>query len=124
MKVGDYVRTEDWGIIKIKNYYYDGAFICIIDENENEYTFNKGMIDENKSSPNIIDLIEVGDYVNGYKVVGIEKEEEHEDSILILDMSEEMHSYKETSISQDYKIKSILTKEQFKKMEYRLGEDK
>lgn len=58
MKIGDYVRTKDGYISKIKelgiNIYTDVG--CLSED----YAI--------KSSPNIIDLIEVGDYVNGYIV--------------------------------------------------------
>ena len=71
MKVGDYVRIKDAGIDKItsiiddevrfqeKPIFSDGECIGY------KWCFKKDII---KSSPNIIDLIEVGDYVNGYKV--------------------------------------------------------
>lgn len=62
-----------------------------------------------KASHNIIDLIEVGDYVNGYKVRGTSV------STLLLD------NFNMIKI-EDYEIKSIVTKEQFSSMEYRLGD--
>ena len=58
-----------------------------------------------KASHNIIDLIEVGDYVNGYKVRGTSV------STLLLD------NFNMIKI-EDYEIKSIVTKEQFESISY------
>ena len=62
------------------------------------------------SSPNIIDLIEVGDYVNGEKVCAIG---ENSGDVYIRDL-------KEFILAKD--IKSIVTHEQFSQMEYRIEE--
>lgn len=64
-----------------------------------------------KTSHNIIDLIEVGDYVNGWKVLY------WTDGTKIID-----DGY--ASDLNKIKIKSIVTKEMFSSMEYRLGDDK
>ncbi|HHX66624.1 MAG TPA: hypothetical protein GX708_01025 [Gallicola sp.] len=61
-----------------------------------------------KASNNIIDLIEVGDYVNGYKVSKI-KNEIKGFGVIIFDDDTSIH---------EYNIKSIVTKEQFKSNEY------
>lgn len=82
-----------------------------------------------KASYNIIDLIEVGDYVNGEKVIRIyEKGECYDGSnygLITKTIETENDNYE--TIPHDhlyvgYSIKSIVTKEQFKSMEYRLGE--
>ena len=71
MKVGDYVRTKTGIIGKIK----------LIDnqtELEDLYLIKRKWYykeDIIKSSPNIIDLIEVGDYVNGYQITSIQETE-------------------------------------------------
>ena len=74
-----------------------------------------------KASHNIIDLIEVGDYVNGSKVIEIEKDYKFMDNeirdILWLDNKRNNAVWKET-------IKSIVTKEQFSSMAYKLGDNK
>ena len=65
-----------------------------------------------KASYNIVDLIQIGDYVNGYKVL----------------YQDDNYSYFDTNtcdwiyIKQDEQIKSIVTKEQFEQMEYKVGE--
>ena len=60
MNVGDYVRTHDGRIDKIVDIKNDYIYI----ENS-DYGYRETYL---TSSPNIIDLIEVGDYVNGYRV--------------------------------------------------------
>lgn len=62
-----------------------------------------------KTSYDILDLIEVGDYVNGCKVTSIE-----ENGLLGFDN----HDW----YLRSEEIKSIVTKEQFSQMEYRIGE--
>ena len=72
-----------------------------------------------KASHNIIDLIEVGDYVNGEKVDYIDDCDGA--------MREYYYDYEDASIDVGHyfeEIKSIVTKEQFSSIEYRLGDDK
>lgn len=106
MKVGDYVRTDDYGIRKISGFISDleNDYIECNDENNRIIINKKSII---KSSPNIIDLIEVGDYVNGCPV--LHKEENEVVCGLLL-------RYKEKD------IKSIVTKQEFESMEYKVGE--
>ena len=108
MEVNDYVRTE-WGdiekIIKIDN----ENIIVNIEEDEEGRTYCK-MCYKNeikKSSPNIIDILEIGDYVNGGQVREIEK-----DYIRISGGGYIWQFLKKED------IKSIATKEQFKNVEY------
>ena len=79
IKVGEYVRTTNKGIRQI----------AMIDNHKtvNKYLYYIGEDFEGKSyayiktteilkhSFNLIDLIEVGDYVNGYKVINVINEE-------------------------------------------------
>ena len=99
MKVGDYVRTHDGRIDKIVDIKNDFIYI----ENS-DYGYRENYL---KSSPNIIDLIEVGDYVNGYEVTS-------KDQFLGFGN----HDWYMTNDE----IKSIVTKEQFASMEYKVGE--
>ena len=62
IEVGEYIRTSAGKIYKItnNNYYMPQYVIC-----------EKGIVDKENivnHSKNITDLIEVGDYVNGYKI--------------------------------------------------------
>ena len=108
MKTGDYVRTE-YGIAKLQEI----TKRCIITDVllDNSYSFSKDYFKILKSSPNIIDLIEVGDYVNGLKVEGVNNEIKGFGTIIFS---------KDSSIMEDY-IYSIVTKEQFERMEYKVG---
>lgn len=119
MNVGDYVRTKDGIIAKITDIIEDLSIDCDRDVYdlgnmammEIPWNFKDEYII--KSSPQIIDLIEVGDYVNGHKVFKKEKYElrvedrENTWGIAILDETD---------------IKSIVTHEQMEAMQYRVEE--
>ena len=120
MKVGDYVRTK-WGCIA----KFEGI-------NEGVYEFDNIIMDESsavreellvdiveKSSPNIIDLIEVGDVLH-YEFYGIDDismvDKENNKLGIGWDEDGDWISLK------DVEVKSIVTHEQFSQMEYRIGE--
>ena len=124
MKVGDYVRNK-YGIAKVIDIENNNEIDILVFDKSICFLVNKetGEIKEDillnrlaiidgidvskiKSSPNIIDLIEVGDYVNGEAVISI-------DSI-------EVYTKDGMYLNED--IKSIVTKEQFESMEYKIGE--
>ena len=118
MKVGEYVRTDNC-IGKV----YD---ICHKEEDYYKFIIEKHgtlkICDSDyivKSSPNIIDLIEVGDYVNGYKVTYVANEEPCPSGKFV-----DIDCDKDSSDSYffDNDIKTIVTHEQFSQMEYRIGE--
>ena len=114
MKIGDYVRTDRGTIFKVENITeidVDGQwFKSKTKENSVIKDLPRFMYDENdehiiKSSPNIIDLIEDGDYANGHLVI-----KRHNDLML-----------EDTfDLVQDEDIKSIVTKEQFERGEYKI----
>ena len=146
LEVGMYVRTkngsidkiidttEEWHclgedeedklykIYQLRKEYYDDEF-----DEDNDWVFEKFII---KASHNIIDLIEVGDYVNGVEVIEIyEKGNKFKYS--------SMYSFREKTIevaNDNYEtipnealftndeIKSIVTKEQFESMSYKVGD--
>jgi len=115
MKVGDYVRTPNGVITKIVDIQDEvGQYFannnCVI-LNSKTYVADKNItIGENfKHSPNIIDLIEVGDYVNGRIV----------DDCIYLDKLG-LIGLTELEKEDEKFIKSIVTKEQFESMEYKL----
>ena len=127
MKVGDYVRTKDGYIYKIEDgeeFYEDYVDVGIgtipdvdgiwVDKEHFQYVDKREIV---KSSPNIINLIEVGDYVNGYKVIDIVKEFKVIIDELELDTTTGL--YHNIGITN---IKSIVTKEQFESMEYKVKE--
>ena len=113
MEVGDYVRTKHLGgsiekIIEIipKEKTEDLVKRCITDISK---VYMQSITEEQiiKSSSNIIDLIEVGDYVNGYYVIN-------------KPFNQRIHTEFDDFFEED--IKSIVTKEQFESMEYKVGE--
>ena len=113
MEVGDYVRFKDKRgntyIRKVIDGYKAHWYGCKVDKEANNvpYVSAKNII---KSSPNIIDLIEVGDYVDGEKV-----DSKDEENVYVLG------DFGYYAISKK-SIKSVLTKEQFESIEYRIGE--
>ena len=78
---------------------------------------------DHKWSEKIIDLIEVGDYVNGYQITSIQEIEEpcypKRLAFSIIDGGENNIC---AQVFNDKDIKSIVTKEQFESMEYKVGE--
>ncbi len=46
MKAGDYVKTKDYGFIKVKSFYYNEDMIHILDENNDEYDFSKELVED------------------------------------------------------------------------------
>lgn len=72
-----------------------------------------------KHSKNIIDLIEIGDYVNGYRVLEKTKIKNNEMQICIL----KDNNCSNWRTVNDKTLKSIVTKEQFASMEYRAEEE-
>lgn len=113
IKVNDYVRDHINGIGKVIKSY----------DNELEIVFKKARVktsvssyfefELNKSNSQIIDLIEVGDYVNGKEVIAV-------DTLT----KQIIYEYGECDgfIEEKY-IYSIVTKEMFEKMEYKLEKE-
>lgn len=108
LKPNMYVRTKDGKI-----------FDCYISEQMGKPIYypkrskTNGYIDWNevyKKSENIIDILEVGDYVNGLPVRFVEENR--------VDIGQEENYL----WLKNKHIKSIVTKEQFKAIEYRLGD--
>lgn len=109
IKVGEYVRLKDGIILK-----YGEKSSTIIENNiytdySGEYEWSSEVV---KHSPNIIDLIEVGDIcIIDDKLSGF-------DCVYIYDESF-IEAVKEDA-RRGYKIKSIATKEQFEKISYKV----
>ena len=121
MNVGDYVRTKYGVIARITDIIEDLSIDCDIDVYyENDLRDKMPMMeipynlkDEYivKSSPKKIDLIEVGDYVDKLRVV-----EKQEDYIVVETFDERILIHKDDT------IKSIVTREMFESMEYKVKE--
>ena len=114
LEVGMYVRTKA-GVYKI-NYFinnnYTQKFTYIDNKDVSNILEEKEII---KASNNIIDLIEVGDYVNGYPVYEMLEYKDNTRAIVIGDDNKSI-IWEESSRY----IKSIVTKEQFESLEYKL----
>ena len=120
MKVGDYVRYKTLSnqikINKIKNIVEPDdselsmTNIILYDLDNKDVTADKYII---KSSPNIIDLIEVGDYVNGSKVIDIAPA-----PIKAIYTEQETGGALLPIVNN--RIESVLTKEQFEAIKYEI----
>ena len=118
MKVGNYVRTRFGDVGKIIEKYkgIGGAIIYKIDKPTEDFDYTNAFNFEIiKSSPNIIDLIEEGDYINGYPVYEIVEYEDGHNTIVLENDNKQI-------LWTDKDIKSIVTKEQFESMEYKVGD--
>ena len=76
-----------------------------------------------KHSKNIIDLIEVGDYVNGYRVTESKYKQFDKYYFIDIDCNDISFGWGIGVIPVD-EIKSIATHEQFESIEYKVEEDK
>lgn len=109
IEVGEYVRTKK-GFI--------GKLIDIDENNEAYYLDCKkciSLINIVKRSKNIIDLIEVGDYVNGHRILEIHEALAPDDE-KILDTGYGMAIFADS-------IETILTKEMFEANCYKVKEE-
>ena len=142
MNIGDYVRTHDGYIAKCigknkdkyvlgKHYNFDGTIrdVRYQEIDSDDFLWEEELNEIEKTSPNIIDLIEVGDYVNGWRVNRVEREEDGTILTCGTITSFVSRSEKDPYLTQDYKeadkickLKSIVTKEQFEQMEYKIKE--
>ena len=119
MKIGDYVRTKHYGIHKIDNFMiFIKDELEVIVDNLNQIEIDKKEII--KCEEKLIDLIEVGDYVNGKKVI-----KEHYtymgETFIDLDTNDSWE-WGIGKMPTKY-IRSIVTHEQFKSMEYKVVEE-
>lgn len=127
IEVNEYVRTKNKGIRKIdridnnktinKYLYFTGKE----DFEGKEYGIIK-TTDIVKHSKQLIDLIEVGDYVNGREVKHIAMFEGFPDYPKLIFTDKKYLIPGETIENKD--IKTIVTHEQFESIEYKVEEDK
>ena len=116
IKVNEFVRTKDGVIDKVIIDYKDKCNNpnC----NRKHISCEKNYYNEDeivKHSPNLIDLIEVGDYVNGILVTG------KESTLLWTEIKGIDRSGYHIPISQyGENIKSVVTKEQFEPISYKV----
>ena len=99
IEINEYVRTDKGIITKAQEHFIDGLL-------NGKSAFGKAV----KHSKNIIDLVEKNDYVNGVRVLDITGDYIH---------TAEWDCCRERLRK---KLKSIITKEQIKQIEYRIEE--
>lgn len=124
MKVGDYVRTKSGIICKIESKNYTGYSDWLIDTlyyNDDEiiddWTCGIKEYDVIKSGPIIIDLIEIGDYVNGEKVIRLFNP-------TFLSMGELPYVITDKNKYEPQEIENVVTKEQFENIKYIVESDR
>ena len=112
IEAGEYVRLDDGTIGK---YEVNKNWINVVETNDRYIGFDieKDVV---KHSKNIIDLIEIGDYVNGYRVLEKTKIKNNEMQICIL----KDNNCSNWRTVNDKTLKSICTKEQFAQAEYKI----
>lgn len=131
LEEGIYVRTEKGMIAKIiskedvSGSLHKEEIVFILDDG-NRLALNSRKV--TKLSHNIIDLIEEGDYVNGYKIDYINSKCEtpflrsnqpyRVDNTLYSTLVEKGKDYNQPLHFYNEDIKSIVTKEQFESMKY------
>ena len=127
LKVGMYVRTNDGYINKIKKVNQFNVLVYGRDLFGEELNIPNNEI--TKASYNIIDILEVGDYLNGFKVSKIERYDTNTiikigNSTFNVLEGEKIYtpSYDNNNgYEKIEKLKSIVTKEQFEQMTYKVG---
>ena len=111
IEIGEYVRTKQGDISKVRYVDEENIFLedCVWRKNDLYEKTDVLYIDDeeiSKHSKNITDLIETGDYCNGGKV------------LLVNNISKTIGTTR--NIYFDDEIKTIVTKQQFSNMEYRV----
>lgn len=127
LEVGMYVRTKSFKgfpskIGKITKIEYNAGinnetYIALDNDEEKCRRWTEDWL-IGKPSFNPVDLIEVGDYVNGMRIAEI-KSLKNNTMICMVDSD---YEFTTTILNED--IKKIVTKEQFESMSYKLGDDK
>lgn len=127
LEVGQFVRFKDKRNItyirKIREIPQDNRYASIYLDKEANYSKGLSLKNIIKASYNIIDILEVGDYVNGMEVTRISGTRYDKN---------DLHCYCEHNGNENWQqvmipvknIKSIVTKEQFEEMSYKIKESR
>lgn len=110
LEVGMYVRTKRGQIGKITTIGKDNIAIEF-NEMWQDIILKENII---KASFDVIDLIEVGDYVNGSKVISIKTDENN--IKWVYTNNENAYGYKNDE------IRNIVTREQFEELSFKVGD--
>lgn len=126
LKENMYVRTKDGIIAKVD--YIDDDTIFFNKDLYKTYSDSIDFLEKDnlkrivKASYNIIEILEEGDYVNGYKVTGIGGTYHGRKDIAIYCDYQENEKTGKWIMIYDDEIKSIVTKKQFEQMAYKVGD--
>ena len=131
LKVGQYIRTK-FGIkqiYEIDEHKTKWKYLYKLKKQDGDECIDLGVLSSEdiiKASFNIIDLIEVGDYVNGYKVKEVNNNlNKHKGICNCLDTYlycvNDLDKFEEIVIFEN-EIKSIVTHEQMEQMAYKVGD--
>ena len=126
LEVGMYVRTK-WGYIcKIINIndFREPNMKYGVEANYLKDIMFIGDDDVVKASYNIIDILEVGDYVNGSEVLDFEYKliKGNDNFTNFAVVTENCYLENTASWIKEKNIKSVITHEQMEQMEYKVGE--
>ena len=120
IEIGEYVRINQGKFLgigkvirKVGNTIYIKMNISL------PISFPEDEIKKYRHSKNIIDLIEIGDYVNGYEVLDLTGINGIENKAFTIFNDEQTDFIK---VWKEQDIRSILTKEQFNKAEFIVSE--
>ena len=119
IQVNEFVRTIDGRIAKLIGIYNNGEKDEIYDFDVLDNRIQKKDLVKSHSF-NIIDLIEIGDYVNGSFIIGAAKDCVDDEGIPII-LAENYDEWSDNGVIYNEDIKTIVTHEQFKAMEYKVG---
>lgn len=120
LEVGQFARLKSGYICKIINIndFREPNMKYGVEANYLKDVMFIGDDDVVKSSYNIIDILEKGDYVNGYLVTYVYKPDGNE----VFRIEIERDTLKGHIIDKSSQIKSIVTKEQMEQMTYKVEE--
>lgn len=118
LEVEMYVRTDN-GIIG-KLYEKIGDMFTYKDSNRDYITYGLLHNEITKASYSIIDILEVGDYVNGQRIYY----DEELNFLYVQSFDGDGEFYQESITKQSFidNIKSVITHEQMEQMAYKVGE--
>lgn len=130
LEVGQFVRTDKVGIkkiYKIDNNKTKYKYLYKLKNQDDDGCIDLGVLCENniiKASYNRIDILEVGDYVNGSVILDFKYKfnEENDNFTNFAVVTENCYLENTDSWIIEKDIKSVITHEQMEQMAYKVGE--
>ena len=111
MEIGQYVRTLEGKI---------GQYVC--DTNGLSLVTNGISCDDalkyGNYSHDIIDLVEAGDYVNGYKVIYVDRDCSYEQKFIVCQRDDE------PTVFINSNIKTVLTHEEYERVCFKVSDER